>query len=371
MRIVILATELSPMTGGIQRYTQALALAAAKVVGPTKVLVLPFNGTYPAAQSEYMLNDKLARLQRLWGVVPRRWVHAFHLRRLLAEFQPDLIICNHVELAAHGWRAKQQSGTPYWVVAYGIEVWGDIPRGQAAALGKADSVVAISKVTQEILAAKGILRHKIEMLYYGFDMNMFSPKAERRSAAPVLLTVCRLDAGERYKGYDAVVELIPDLLKEFPALRYRIVGDGTDRPRVEALARRLGVDAQVEITGFVRAVDKIVDEYCRSTIFVMPSAFEGGSQPRGEGFGFVYLEAAACGKPVIAAKGGGAAEAVADGETGLLVDAAKQDELRSAIQRLLRSPEEAQRMGAAGRLRVTKLFSKERFEERFAELLHK
>ena len=371
MRIVILATELSPMTGGIQRYTQALALAAAKVVGPTKVLVLPFNGTYPAAQSEYMLNDKLARLQRLWGVVPRRWVHAFHLRRLLAEFQPDLIICNHVELAAHGWRAKQQSGTPYWVVAYGIEVWGDIPRGQAAALGKADSVVAISKVTHEILAAKGILRHKIEMLYYGFDMNMFSPKAERRSAAPVLLTVCRLDAGERYKGYDAVVELMPDLLKEFPALRYRIVGDGTDRPRVEALARRLGVDAQVEITGFVRAVDKIVDEYCRSTIFVMPSAFEGGSQPRGEGFGFVYLEAAACGKPVIAAKGGGAAEAVADGETGLLVDAAKQDELRSAIQRLLRSPEEAQRMGAAGRLRVTKLFSKERFEERFAELLHK
>ena len=359
------------MTGGIQRYTQALALAAAKVAGPANVLVLPFNGTYPAAQSEYMLNDKLARLQRLWRVVPRRWVHAFQVRRLIAEFQPDLIICNHVELAAHGWRAKQQSGTPYWVVAYGIEVWGDIPRGQAAALGKADSVVAISKVTQEILSAKGILRHKIELLYYGFDTNLFSPKAERTSAAPVLLTVCRLDAGERYKGYDAVVELMPDLLKEFPALRYRIVGDGTDRPRVEALARQLGVDGQVEITGFVRAVDKIVDEYCRSTIFVMPSAFEGGSQPRGEGFGFVYLEAAACGKPVIAAKGGGAAEAVAEGETGLLVDAAKQDELRSAIQRLLRSPEEAQRMGVAGRLRVTKLFSKERFEERFAELLHK
>ena len=238
MRILILATELSPMTGGIQRYTQALALAAAKVAGPANVLVLPFNGTYPIAQSEYMLNDKLARLQRLWGVVPRRWVHAFHVRRLIAEFQPDLIICNHVELAAHGWRAKQQSGTSYWVVAYGIEVWGDIPRGQAAALGKADSVVAISKVTQEILAAKGIPRHKIELLYYGFDTNMFSPKAERASAAPVLLTVCRLDAGERYKGYDAVVELMPDLLKEFPALRYRIVGDGTDRPRVEALARR-------------------------------------------------------------------------------------------------------------------------------------
>ena len=122
-----------------------------------------------------MLNDKLARLHRLWGVVPRRWVHAFHVRRLTAEFQPDLIICNHVELAAYGWRAKQQSGTPYWVVAYGIEVWGDIPRGQAAALGKADSVVAISKVTQEILAAKGILRHRIELLYFGFDTNMFSP----------------------------------------------------------------------------------------------------------------------------------------------------------------------------------------------------
>lgn len=359
------------MTGGIQRYTQALALAAAKVVGPANVLVLPFNGTYPAAQSEYMLNDKLARLQRLLGVVPRRWVHAFHVRRLTAEFQPDLIICNHVELAAYGQRAKRQSGTPYWVVAYGIEVWGDSSPGQADALGRADCVVAISKVTQEILAAKGILRHKIELLYYGFDTNMFSPIAESASAAPVLLTVCRLDAAERYKGYDAVVELMPNLLREFPALRYRIVGDGTDRARVEALARRLGVDAQVEITGFVAEVDKIVDEYCQSTIFVMPSAFESGSKPRGEGFGFVYLEAAACGKPVIAAKGGGADEAVADGETGLLIDAAERDELRSAIQRLLRSPEEAQRMGAAGRLRVTELFSKERFEERFAELLRK
>ncbi|GBL19715.1 GDP-mannose-dependent alpha-(1-6)-phosphatidylinositol monomannoside mannosyltransferase, partial [Anaerolineaceae bacterium] len=114
-----------------------------------------------------------------------------------------------------------------------------------------------------------------------------------------------------------MVELLPDLLKEFPALRYRIVGDGTDRARVEALARRLGVDAQVEITGFVQDMEAFVDEYRRCTIFVMPSAFEGGSKPRGEGFGIVYLEAAACGKPVIAAKGGGAAEAVADGETGL------------------------------------------------------
>lgn len=371
MRILILATELSPMTGGIQRYTHALALAAAQAVGPANVLVLPFNGSYPAAPTDYMLNDKLARAQRLWGVVPRRWVHALHARRLIAEFQPDLIICNHVELAAHGRRTKQQNGTPYWVVAYGIEVWGDIPPGQAAALGKADCVVAISKVTQEILAAKGIPPRKIELLYYGFDTSLFSPKAESASAAPVLLTVCRLDAGERYKGYDGVVELMPDLLKEFPALRYRIVGDGTDRPRVEALARRLGVEARVEITGFVQDMEAFVDEYRRSTIFVMPSVFEGGSKPRGEGFGIVYLEAAACGKPVIAAKGGGAAEAVADGETGLLVDAAQRDELRSAIQRLLRSPAEAQRMGAAGRLRVTKLFSKERFEARFAELLRK
>ncbi|MDA0699072.1 MAG: glycosyltransferase family 4 protein [Chloroflexi bacterium] len=371
MRILILATELSPMTGGIQRYTHALAVAAAKAVGPANVLVLPFNGSYPAAQTEYLLNDKLARLQRLWGVVPRRWVHALHVRRLIAEFQPDLIICNHVELAAHGRRAKQQSGTPYWVVAYGIEVWGDIPPDQADALGKSDCVVAISKVTQEILALKGILPRKIELLFYGFDTNLFSPKAESASAAPVLLTVCRLDAAERYKGYDRVVELMPDLLKEFPALRYRIVGDGTDRARVEELARTLGVQARVEITGFVREVDKFVDEYRRSNIFVMPSVFEGGSKPRGEGFGIVYLEAAACGKPVIAAKGGGAAEAVADGETGLLIDAAKRDELRGAIERLLRSPEEAQRMGAAGRLRVTKLFSKERFEERFSELLRK
>ena len=371
MRILILATELSPMTGGIQRYTHALALAAAKAMGPSNVLVLPFNGSYPATFPGYALNDKLARAQRLFGVVPRRWVHAFHLRRLIAKFQPDLILCNHVELAPHGRRAKKLNGTPYWVVAYGIEVWADIPPDQANALEKADRIISISKVTEGILAAKGIDPAKMELLYYGVDTNAFTPEGEGASKSPVLLTVCRLDAAERYKGYDRVIELLPDLLKEFPALRYRIVGDGTDRARVEELARRLGVQDRVEITGIVRDVHKIAAEYRQSDIFVMPSMFQSGSKAYGEGFGIVYLEAAACGKPVIAAKGGGADEAVADGETGLLIDVAQRDALRGAITRLLRAPEEARTMGAAGRLRVTKLFSRERFEERFSELLRK
>ena len=140
---------------------------------------------------------------------------------------------------------------------------------------------------------------------------------------------------------------------------------------MEELARRLGVQDRVQITGIVLDTNQFTDEYRQSDIFVMPSMFQSGSKAYGEGFGIVYLEAAACGKPVIAAKGGGADEAVADGETGLLIDVAQRDALRGAITRLLRAPEEARTMGAAGRLRVTKLFSRERFEERFSELLRK
>jgi phosphatidylinositol alpha-1,6-mannosyltransferase len=136
--------------------------------------------------------------------------------------------------------------------------------------------------------------------------------------------------------------------------RLVIAGDGDDRPRLEALAASLGLARQVLFTGFVSEAT-LAELYARAAVFVMPS--------RGEGFGLVYLEAMRAALPCVAACASAAAEIIADGETGLLVDPLAPDAIAAALGRLLASPELARAMGEAGRRRLELLFTPRRFRE--------
>jgi glycosyltransferase involved in cell wall biosynthesis len=145
----------------------------------------------------------------------------------------------------------------------------------------------------------------------------------------VLMTLGRLVSVERYKGFDEVLELMPELVRTMPDLAYLIVGDGTDRARLEEKARALGLDGRVVFAGHVVEAEK-ADHYRLADAYVMAS--------RGEGFGFVLLEAMACGIPVVASRLDGGREAVRDGELGLLVDPANREQLRAAILEALARP---------------------------------
>jgi len=134
--------------------------------------------------------------------------------------------------------------------------------------------------------------------------------------------LCRLPGKERYKGVDEVLELMPKLLLREPRLVFLVAGDGDDRPRLEEKAASLGVSDRVVFTGFVPEREK-VDHYRLADVFVMPG--------RGEGFGFVFLEALACGVPVVASKLDGSREAVRNGQLGRLVDPGDPAELEAAI----------------------------------------
>jgi phosphatidyl-myo-inositol dimannoside synthase len=145
----------------------------------------------------------------------------------------------------------------------------------------------------------------------------------------VLLTLARLEARERYKGIDEILDILPSLITEFPDLVYVIAGDGSDRARLESKVQTLGIGKRVVFTGYVPENDKR-DLYRAAHVFAMPS--------HGEGFGIVFLEAMACGIPVVASTMDGSREAVRDGALGLAINPTDPAALRSAIRAALTRP---------------------------------
>jgi phosphatidylinositol alpha-1,6-mannosyltransferase len=149
-------------------------------------------------------------------------------------------------------------------------------------------------------------------------------------------------------------------------LQYLIAGDGQERDRLEDLARARAVHQHVRFLGGV-SDDQLPSLYAACDIFLMPTRQDASDV---EGFGIVFLEAAATGKPSIGGRNGGVPEAVADGETGLLVEGTNSGELANAIRTLARSPTLRATMGAAGRRRVVQSFTWDR-AAREVEALHR
>jgi phosphatidylinositol alpha-1,6-mannosyltransferase len=200
---------------------------------------------------------------------------------------------------------------------------------------------------------------KIRQLAWGLDPDFesrftsgghASPPMSFPEHGPLILTVGRWDPAERYKGADTLISALPNVLKSFPRLLLVLVGDGADRPRLEQLARGLGV---VEHTRFLRGLTQ-------EDLFA-PSS--------GEGFGLVFLEAMAHGKPAIGGAHGGTPDVVDDGVTGLLVPHGDVTRLSSAIETILGDPIRAREMGAKGRERVASFYSFEHFELRLVRIV--
>jgi glycosyltransferase involved in cell wall biosynthesis len=143
---------------------------------------------------------------------------------------------------------------------------------------------------------------------------------------PVILTVSRLDSSEKYKGYDTVLKALPAVLQSIPDVRYLIVGKGDDRSRIERIIAESGLESCVTVAGDI-ADEELCDHYNLCDVFAMPS--------KGEGFGIVFLEAMACGKPVLAGNKDGSVDALRCGELGVLVDPDNVDEIASALTRML------------------------------------
>lgn len=222
----------------------------------------------------------------------------------------------------------------------------------------AEAVIANSRNTRDSVLALGLPDTRVHVVYPGVNPDRFHPDVDGRGfrdallgdGDTLLLSVGRL---QRRKGHDRVIEAVAALKDMLPGLRYAIVGDGEERPRLECLAAQAGVRDRVVFTGAVPE-DTLPAYFAASDVFVLPNRRDGADI---EGFGIVFLEAAACGKPVIGGNSGGVPEAIDHGRTGLLVDGTDVQELARAIDRLARDPAERQALGSAGRERVLRGFT--------------
>ena len=149
----------------------------------------------------------------------------------------------------------------------------------------------------------------------------------RLEGKKVLMTLGRMSANEKYKGFDEVLEVLPDLIKKSPKIVYMAVGDGDDCQRLKAKAEKLRIADHFILTGFVKEEEK-ADYYRLADVYLMLSS--------GEGFGYVILEALACGVPVIGSISDGTQEALRFGELGQMVDPKKTDQIKLAILKALK-----------------------------------
>jgi phosphatidylinositol alpha-1,6-mannosyltransferase len=220
------------------------------------------------------------------------------------------------------------------------------PRLAAFAAERAHANVAVSGYTAGLLEALGVASARISRIPPGVELP--ADATPLPAARPTVLTVARLV--DRYKGHDVLARALVEVRREVPDVEWIVIGEGPLREELEHLTKALGIADSVRFLGAVNDAER--DEWLRrASVFAMPSRLPGPGRG-GEGFGIAFLEAAAYGRPVLAGNVGGALDAVADGETGLLVDPEDPAAVAGALVRLLGDPGLAAEMGAAGARRA-------------------
>jgi asparagine synthase (glutamine-hydrolysing) len=303
---------------------------------------------------------------------------------------PGVVVCGHLHLLPLAFIARRIAQStpgsrpvPILLLIHGIEAWRPPRRPLARSLAcRVDHFVAVSQFTkQRFLAWSHLPPARGAVLPNSIDLSLFRPGSRQPSLLhkyhlanrTVLMSLGRMHPRERYKGFDELLALLPNLAHVIPNLACLLVGEGEDRPRLEAHARALGLDvlsdtnrAQpldssglrplVVFTGHVSESDK-ADHYRLADVFLLLS--------RGEGFGIVLLEAMACGVPVIASSADGSREAVRGGSLGQVVDPGNPAQITAALRRACASPTEpAERRPPAG----LDYFSFENFQTRCHQL---
>lgn len=362
MKILVLAPPMGS-TGGVQRYTATLIRSLKDNLGTRNVRVVSVS-----AEPQLYEDGKLA----LSHSVKLRFLADAALKALF--WRPQLIICAHIGVAPAARFIRRVFGFSYWVVLYGIEVWAELPKGKESALRDAQRLISISRFTIETASTRRHLSGMdFSILPPAFEIDGVQEKAPPSSDAgntlPIVLTVGRLAASEQYKGHDVMLDSWAMVRNRIPGALYVIVGEGDDRPRLEARARELRIEESVRFTGAVSA-SELQNWYHRCRVFAMPARTEINLQPpRGEGFGIVFLEAMAYGKPVLGPNNGAPSEFIRSGEHGLLVDPTDSSAVANALVELLHNKDHADRMGQAAKAWVIQEFSEERFRERLKSIL--
>lgn len=349
--------------GGIEKFNRAFIKALADLSG-TLQLKTTLGGMY-----DVWFDKDYTAHQHYDAFKGKKF--SFVLWALKQSLRKDVIILGHLNLAPIAVLLKLIAPKKKLIiVCHGIEVFEPVNGLKKKALQQADQLLAVSSFTrQQLISKQGLAAEKITVFpntidpFFKFPVGFTKPAylQERYGIAPhekVILTLTRLNSNEGYKGYDTLVSILPELLKQTIPFKYILAGkaDATELQRMNVLIKSLGLEQQVMMPGFI-ADEEITDHYLLADVFVMPS--------KGEGFGIVYTEAMACGLPVIAGNKDGSTEALQFGELGMLVDPDSSDELTAALEKALTTEHNSREV----QQNMLKYFSFERFKERLQSVI--
>ncbi|WP_051189767.1 glycosyltransferase family 4 protein [Daejeonella oryzae] len=272
---------------------------------------------------------------------------SFVLSSLVRGLEADIVILSHVNLLFVAVLIKLFApGKRIIVYAHGVEVWRNLRSWKSSFLRKHCEIWAVSEFTAEKMRESGYADpQKIYIIPNCLDPFLEVPDEFNKPAElldryqftenqPVLFTLTRLSSFELYKGYDLVIAIIPELIKNYPDIRYLLAGnaDANERKRLNKLVTDLGVTEHVIFTGFITD-EELSNHFRLADIFIMPS--------RKEGFGIVFIEAAACGCMVIGGNQDGSTQALLGGELGTLIHPEKKEMLLDAVKQNLERPNTA------------------------------
>jgi phosphatidyl-myo-inositol dimannoside synthase len=352
--ILIPAYDFKPLLGGVANYGHELAVQFSK-----RARVHVLSRELPGMEEfDRNLPYRITRIRTPASGLLSFPLFARALKRLIREEPPDAIFCPlwFPDGAACRWAVGQRP-IPYFVAAHGTEVFDNfsgiknsvrtllVRRLEGKVFDGASKIFPVSRYTR-----KAVLDHapdnddKVIAVHNGVNLESFRRTAVTSGARTrykpqgekVLLTVTRLHP---YKGVDRMLQSLPEILRSVPNLKYLVVGVGPDRARLEGMTARLGLEDRVRFLGRL-PFSEIVELYSLADLFVLLSREE---LPDVEGFGLVFLEAAACGLPSVGGRSGGIPEAIEDGKSGWLVDPSDTSEIAATITHLLQSPEQLER----------------------------
>jgi len=344
--IFVLAPNLFGFKGGVQVYSSHLIQAIQKVYPESKYSVflkyeqntaiatnnssfLPQTRFYPFGEIVCDTNGWRRRLRTILSATTILFKALIH--------RPDLIVTTEINyyIVLCYWLHRWMD-IPYWTVLHGIEAWDIQNSAYRRALQGAERVIAVSRYTRDRVLSEGYLKpKKMCVLPNTFDPSRFTiqPKPQYllkryglTSETPIILTVTRLQKFAYYKGYDKILRILPKIRQQVPGVQYVLIGKGDDRSRVEAMIYELDIQDCVILAGFVPD-EELPDHYSLCDVFAMPS--------KGEGFGIVYLEALAAGKPVLAGNQDGSVDPLLNGQLGCLVDPDSEKEIANRLTEIL------------------------------------
>lgn len=352
MNLLVVGADFSPYSGGIGTYTKELATFLTQ---QNQVIVLANGISNPET---FDRNSPYQIIRTPSFPIIRHLAFFLYIPWILKRYRIDAVL--HVvwttALISHMW--SNVIPVSYFVSVHGSECLDDtltwrrrfkscLKRWKLAALRKAKGIFPVSNYSAQLVKSLDIKKERIEVISNGVDTQRFKPTSIHRNKNKQkrLLTVARLDL---HKGHDCILEALAILKKQGITPHYSIVGRGDEKLRLRKLAQDLGLNNQVEFTGFI-SNNQLPDIYTSCDIYVMASREIPGRLDLVEGFGISFLEAGASGLPVVAGNSGGVSDAVRDGKTGLLVNPDSPEDIASAIKCLLTDDNLARRLGNEGR----------------------